>query len=135
MSTNTYSAYQKWTGPNVVNDSRKHDNTFNERTATALKVFSGEVFSAFNSATIFKGLVRSYDLRGAKEKQFLLTGTLTAKYHEAGKPILPMDGLKTNERVIRLDDLLVSSQFVYSLDEIISQHFLFIKTCTAHLQK
>jgi len=37
-----------------------------------------EVFTAFNSATIFQGLVRNYTLRGGKSKQFLLTGKLSA---------------------------------------------------------
>ena len=53
-------------------------NAFADKYATALKLFSGEVFTAFNAASIFKGLVRSYTLRGGKSKQFLLTGTLSA---------------------------------------------------------
>ena len=57
--------------PNQVNGgSRSAD--YDTRYATALKLFSGEVFTAFNAASIFKGLVRQYDLRGGKSKQFLL---------------------------------------------------------------
>ena len=62
--------------PNAVNGSQS--NAFADKYATALKLFSGEVFTAFNAASIFKGLVRSYTLRGGKSKQFLLTGTLSA---------------------------------------------------------
>lgn len=97
-------------------------NAFADKYATALKLFSGEVFNAFNSASIFKGLVRNYTLRGGKSKQFLLTGTLSAGFHTPGTPILGDTSLKANEVTINADDLLVSSQFVYSLDELLSQY-------------
>ena len=114
----TYTAFQ---GNNVANGSRTPSQDYDTRYATALKLFSGEVFNAFNDATIFKGLVRNYSLRGGKSKQFLLTGKLAAGYHTAGTPIAPADGLKSNEKTIVMNDLLVSSQFVYDLDEILSQ--------------
>ena len=106
--------------PNSVNGNQS--NTFANKYATALKLFSGEVFNAFNAASIFKGLVRNYTLRGGKAKQFLLTGTLGAGYHTPGTPLLGDTALKANEKTINADDLLVSSQFVYSLDEILSQY-------------
>ena len=106
--------------PNAVNGNQS--NTFANKYATALKLFSGEVFNAFNAASIFKGLVRNYTLRGGKSKQFLLTGTLGAGYHTPGTPLLGDTALKANEKTINADDLLVSSQFVYSLDEILSQY-------------
>ena len=89
--------------------------------ATALKLFSGEVYNAFNDATIFKGLVRNYSLRGGKSKQFLLTGKLAAGYHTPGEAIRGDAGLKANEKTIVMDDLLVASQFVYDLDEVLAQ--------------
>ena len=113
----TYSAFQ---GNNVADGSRTPSQDYATRYATALKLFSGEVFNAFNDATIFKGLVRNYSLRGGKSKQFLLTGKLAAGYHTPGEAIAPAAGLKSNEKTIVMDDLLVSSQFVYDLDEILS---------------
>ena len=107
------------TRPSAVNGNQS--NTYANKYATALKLFSGEVFTAFNNASIFKGLVRSYTLRGAKSKQFLLTGKLSSGFHVPGTPILADTALKANEKTLLLDDLLVSSQFVYDLDEIISQ--------------
>lgn len=106
--------------PNAVNGNQS--NTYANKYATALTLFSGEVFTAFNNASIFKGLVRSYTLRGGKSKQFLLTGKLSAGYHTPGQPILGDTALKANEKTILMDDLLVSSQFVYDLDEILSQY-------------
>ena len=116
--------FTNWTGPNVADGSRQADSAqdYATRYATALTLFSGEVFNAFNNATIFKDLVRHYSLSGGKSKQFLFTGKLAAGYHEAGTPILPAEGLKSNEKTLIIDDLLVSSQFVYDLDEIISQY-------------
>ena len=66
-------------------------------------------------------LVRNYSLRGGKSKQFLLTGKLGAGYHTPGTAIGPDAGLKSNEKTIVMDQLLYSSQFVYDLDEILSQ--------------
>ena len=77
----SYSAFQ---GNNVADGSRTPSQNYDTRYATALKLFSGEVFNAFNDATIFKGLVRNYSLRGGKSKQFLLTGKLGAGYHTPG---------------------------------------------------
>ena len=107
------------TRPSAVNGNQ--GNTYATKYATALKLFSGEVFTAFNNASIFKGLVRGYSLRGAKSKQFLLTGKLAAGFHTPGQPILADTALKANEKTLLLDDLLISSQFVYDLDEVISQ--------------
>ena len=104
-------------GANTSTRSADYDTRY----ATSLKLFSGEVFNAFNDATIFKGLVRNYSLRGGKSKQFLLTGKLDAGYHTPGTPILGREGLKSNEKTIVMDNLLTASQFIYDLDEILSQ--------------
>ena len=114
----TYTAFQ---GNNVADGSRTPSQNYDTRYATSLKLFSGEVYNAFNSATIFKGLVRNYSLRGGKSKQFLLTGKLDSGYHTPGQAITPAAGMKSNEKTIVMDSLLTSSQFVYDLDEILSQ--------------
>jgi hypothetical protein len=108
------------TRPNAVNGNQ--GNTYATKYATALTLFSGEVFTAFNAATIFKGLIRSYSLRGGKSKQFLMTGKLGAGFHTPGTPLLGDTALKANEKTLLMDDLLVSSQFVYDLDEVLSQY-------------
>jgi len=114
-------SFTNFQGNNVADGSRTAAQNYDTRYATALKLFSGEVFNAFNDATIFKGLIRNYSLRGGKSKQFLLTGKLASGYHTPGTAIQPADGLKSNEKTILMDDLLVSSQFVYDLDELLSQ--------------
>lgn len=108
--------------PTAVNYDGNSALTNAQRRELALKVFSGEVFTAYNNASIFKGLVRNYSLRGAKSKQFLFSGTLTAGYHTPGTPLLGDDPLKVNEKTIVMDDLLVASQFIYDLDEVLSHY-------------
>ena len=86
----TFTAFQ---GNNVADGSRSPSQDYDTRYATALKLFSGEVYNAFNDATIFKGLIRNYSLRGGKSKQFLLTGKLAAGYHTPGTAIAPADAV------------------------------------------
>lgn len=114
--------FTAWTGPNVDDASRTAAQDYNTRYATALKLFSGEVYNAFNDATIFKDLVRHYSLSGGKSKQFLFTGKLGTGFHTPGEAITPDAGLKSAEKTLIIDDLLISSQFVYDLDEVISQY-------------
>lgn len=114
--------FTSWTGPNVDNASRSASQDYATRYATALKLFSGEVYNAFNDATIFKDLIRHYSLSGGKSKQFLFTGKLGTGFHTPGTAITPDAGLKSAEKTLIIDDLLVSSQFVYDLDEVISQY-------------
>ena len=114
--------FTSWTGPNVDNASRDASQDYATRYATALKLFSGEVYNAFNDATIFKDLIRHYSLSGGKSKQFLFTGKLGTGFHTPGTAITPDAGLKSAEKTLIIDDLLVSSQFVYDLDEVISQY-------------
>ena len=106
--------------PNSVNGNQS--NAFADKYETSLKLFSGEVFNAFNDATIFKGLVRNYSLRGGKSKQFLMQGKLGASYHTPGTPIVADAALKAAEKTIVADDLLISSQFVYELDTVMAQY-------------
>jgi hypothetical protein len=90
--------------------------------ALFLKLFTGEVYEAFRNATIFKDKVMSRTLRGGKEAQFIHTGKMTAAYHVPGTPILGAGNPGVAETTITMDDLLISSAFVYSLDEVLSQY-------------
>ena len=56
--------------------------------ATYLKLFSGEVFKAYEAACIAKGTVQNRTLTNGKSMQFIFTGRMTAEYHQPGTPIL-----------------------------------------------
>ena len=92
--------------------------------ATYLKLFSGEVFKAYEAACIAKGTVQNRTLTNGKSMQFIFTGRMTAEYHTPGTPILGEGNPPLAEKTIVMDDLLVSSAFVYDLDETLAQYSL-----------
>jgi len=92
--------------------------------ATYLKLFSGELFKAYESATIAKGTVQNRQLKNGKSLQFIFTGRMQAAYHEPGTPILGSGDPPVAEKTIVCDDLLISSAFVYDLDETLAHYSL-----------
>merc|ERR1712159_87207 len=97
---------------------------YDTKYATYLKLFSGELFKAYESATIAKGTVQTHQLKNGKSLQFIFTGRMTADYHEPGTPILGSGDPPVAEKTIVCDDLLVSSAFVYDLDETLAHYSL-----------
>jgi hypothetical protein len=97
---------------------------YDTKYATYLKLFSGEMFKAYESATIAKGTVQSRTLKNGKAMQFIFTGRMEASYHEPGTPILGSGDPPVAEKTIICDDLLISSAFVYSLDETLAHYSL-----------
>lgn len=100
------------------------DKAYDTKYATYLKLFSGELFKAYESATIAKGTVQSRTLKNGKSMQFIFTGRMTAGYHVPGTPILGSGDPPVAEKTIVCDDLLVSSAFVYDLDETLAHYSL-----------
>ena len=99
-------------------------NAYDTKYATYLKLFSGELFKAYQSATIAKGTVQSRTLKNGKSMQFIFTGRMTADYHVPGTPILGSGDPPVAEKTIIMDDLLVASAFVYDLDETLAHYSL-----------
>ena len=97
---------------------------YDTKYATYLKLFSGELFKAYESATIAKGTVQNRQLKNGKSLQFIFTGRMTADYHEPGTPILGSGDPPVAEKTIVCDDLLISSAFVYDLDETLAHYSL-----------
>ncbi len=94
--------------------------------ALYLKLFSGEMFKGFQNNAIARDLVQKRTLKNGKSLQFIYTGRTTAEYHTPGKPILGnSDGAPpVAEKTITCDDLLISSAFVYELDETLAHYEL-----------
>ena len=92
--------------------------------ATYLKLFSGEMFKAYESACIAKGTVQNRTLTNGKSMQFIFTGRMQAAYHTPGTPILGSGDPPVAEKTIVMDDLLISSAFVYDLDETLAHYSL-----------
>jgi len=93
-----------------------------QRRALYLKLFSGEMFKGFQHNTIARDMVQKRTLKNGKSLQFIYTGRTQAEFHTPGNPILGnSDGAPpVAEKTITVDDLLISSAFVYNLDETLS---------------
>ncbi len=102
------------------------DNLGSDARALYLKLFSGEMFKGFQNNTIARDLIMKRTLRNGKSLQFIFTGRTTAEYHTPGNSILGNDlgAPPVAERTIVCDDLLISSAFVYELDEVLSHYDL-----------
>ena len=97
---------------------------YDAKYATYLKLFSGEMFKAYESACIAKGTVQNRTLRNGKSMQFIFTGRMDASYHTPGTPILGSGDPPVAEKTIIMDDLLISSAFIYDLDETLAHYSL-----------
>jgi hypothetical protein len=99
-------------------------SAYDVKYATYLKLFSGEMFKAYQSATIARDTIMRRTLKNGKSMQFIFTGRMTAGYHTPGTPILGSGDPPVAEKTIVVDDLLQSSAFVYDLDEVLSHYDL-----------
>ena len=104
-------------------------NQAGDSRALLLKLFTGEVYEAFRNNLIAKEMVQSRTLRNGKESQFIHTGKMTAGFHVPGTPILGngtgTDGAPPQaETTITVDQLLISSAFIYELDEVLAHYDL-----------
>ena len=95
------------------------NNTGNATDALFLKIFSGEVLTAFARNNIFNEQLHSVrTITSGKSAQFPVLGTATAAYHTVGTPLVGANQIKANEKIINIDDLLISQAFVSNLDEL-----------------
>jgi len=97
-----------------------------ERRALYLKLFSGEMFKGFQHNTIARDLVTRRTLKNGKSLQFIYTGRTKSEFHIPGQSILGNDEKSppVAEKTITVDDLLISSAFVYELDETLAHYDL-----------
>ena len=97
-----------------------------ERRALYLKLFSGEMFKGFQHNAIARDLIMKRTLKNGKSLQFIYTGRTKAEFHTPGNSILGnSDGAPpVAEKTITVDDLLISSAFLYELDETLAHYDL-----------
>jgi len=118
-------AQQSTNDPASLTRAGQSNSTGNAR-ALYLKLFSGEMFKGFQRNTIARDLVMKRTLSNGKSLQFIYTGRTKAEYHTPGNSILGnSDGAPpVAEKTITCDDLLISSAFVYELDETLAHYDL-----------
>ena len=97
-----------------------------DRRALYLKLFSGEMFKGFQHNAIARDLIMKRTLKNGKSLQFIYTGRTKAEYHTPGNSILGnSDGAPpVAEKTITVDELLISSAFLYELDETLAHYDL-----------
>ena len=88
-----------------------------------LKVFSGEILTTFEETNVMKDLHMVRTIQNGKSAQFPVTGIANAKYHTAGQNLADstngyLSEIKHAERVISIDDVLISSTFIANIDEL-----------------
>lgn len=87
-----------------------------DKDALFLKVFSGEVLTAFEQQTIMMGRHQVRTISNGKSAQFPVMGRTSAAYHTVGNEITG-DSINHAEKVITINDLLLSSSFIANIDE------------------
>ena len=120
-------AHQTTSGSNTALLTRQgQSNATGDARALYLQLFSGEMFKGFQHNAIARDLVMRRTLKNGKSLQFIYTGHTTAEFHTPGNSILGnSDGAPpVAEKTITVDDLLISSAFVYELDETLAHYEL-----------
>jgi len=89
--------------------------------ALFLKVYGGEVLTAFRKSTVTDGRHMVRNIASGKSAQFPVTGKKSARYHTPGAEIL---GTSMNhaERIITIDDLLIADSFIANIDEAMNHY-------------
>ena len=84
--------------------------------ALFLKVFAGEVITSFDRASKTAGADMVRSISNGKSASFPVLGRVGASYHAVGTEITGSD-VNSNEKVITINDLLISSVFVSNIEE------------------
>lgn len=84
--------------------------------ALFLKVFAGEVITSFDRASKTQGADMVRSISNGKSATFPVMGRIGASYHAVGTEITGSD-INHNEKVITINDLLISSVFVSNIEE------------------
>lgn len=102
------------------------DNLAGNVRALFLKLFSGEVLAQFNAMNVMAPLVKNKSISGGKSATFKVTGRAQAKTHSAGTNIFDagnglLSQIAYSERVIFIDNKLISATLIDDLDEAMSE--------------
>ena len=86
-----------------------------------LKLYAGEVLTAFEEKKVIMDKVRTRTISKGKSASFPMTGRATAEYLTPGNEITG-GNIRAGERIVTIDDLLISSQFIANIDEAINHY-------------
>lgn len=86
-----------------------------------LKIFAGEVFTAWAEKNVTLGRTYVRSISSGKSASFPMIGKTSAAYHTVGTE-LTGTGIDTAEQILTVDDMLVAHVFLAEIDEALS-HF------------
>lgn len=89
--------------------------------ALFLKVYAGEVLTAFAETNVVLQYVRQRKIAHGKSAQFPVLGKASGGYHTPGTEIVGR-AIAHNEVVITIDDLLLSDTFIANIDEAMNHY-------------
>jgi hypothetical protein len=98
-------------------------NSAGDVDALFLKKFAGEILTTFEENNVFKNLHTMRTIENGKSAQFPVTGIASASYYTPGQNIADsgnsyLSDIKKNEVVITIDDVLLASTFLSSIDDL-----------------
>jgi hypothetical protein len=96
-------------------------NTAGDAKALFLKVFAGEVLTAFEKTTVTNGRFNERTIEHGKSAQFPILGGIDAEYHTPGAEITGLN-VPHGEIVVTIDDLLISHAFIANIDEAMNHY-------------
>jgi hypothetical protein len=91
-------------------------NAAGSEDALFLKVFAGEVLTSFEKSSVTDGAEMVRSIASGKSATFPVMGRVEASYHTPGSEITGSD-INHNEKVITINDLLISSVFLSNIEE------------------
>jgi hypothetical protein len=86
-----------------------------------LKVYAGEVLTAFMTNNVFLDKTSVRSIQNGKSASFPAIGKTSASYHTAGNEITGKL-ISHAEQVITIDDLLISDSFIANIDEAMNHY-------------
>lgn len=92
------------------------------------KKWSGEVITSFMENNIMAGRHMTKSIRSGKSAAFPYIGKAAADYHVKGEDIfdaandVPQESFDHNEKIINIDQPLISRVFINDIDEIMSEY-------------
>lgn len=107
----------------IANPGLAQSDSGKDRLGLFLKMFTGEVLTAFSRSTVTGGKFSERSIEHGKSALFPIVGRAKAKYLKAGKNL---DDLRTpiehNERTIVIDGLLTADSLIFDLDDAMNHY-------------
>ena len=86
-----------------------------------IRLYAAEILTAYKRSTVFAPLVRQKSISKGKSTTFPMLGRTSVEYFTTGNEIVGGQ-IRAGERTVTIDDLLISAQSIYTLDEAMNYY-------------